>query len=86
MFTLWQPKIMIRQKGSSWNFRGTNLKTIQASENWDFYVVLNYKDGSQGLCWTMIQSVKHQHALKGAKTTIKSEGEKSDFGSLPWQV
>lgn len=81
---------MVRQERSSWNFNSTYLKTIKASENWDFYVVLNCKEVGQGLCWTMEQTLskEHQNTLKSLKTiNLSSLGKKkSDLSCLPWHV
>ena len=70
---------MVRQERSSWNFNSTYSKTIKASENWDFNVVLNCKEVGRGLCWTMEQTLskEHQNTLKSLKTiNLSSLGEK----------
>lgn len=74
MFTLQWPKFMVRQQRSSWNVNSTYLKTIKASENWDFYVVLNCKEVGQGLWWTVEQTLskEHQSTLKSLKTICQS--------------
>lgn len=67
-------------------FNSTDLKIIKASENWNFYLVLNCKDVSKELCWTMEQTVgkEHQNALKDLKTVVRAEEYKNRiwFSSL----
>lgn len=50
--------------------------------------MLDCKDVSKELCWTMEQTVgkEHQNALKGLKTLVRAEKRRIGFGSLPWHV
>lgn len=73
------------QGRSSWNFSSTYLKTIKASENWDFHAVLICKEIDQGLHQTMEQTLgkeQPEYSEKFENSYLSSLGGKSHIWAL----